>query len=263
MATTEKEILLEIQVDSKNALKNVERAKLAIESIKQAQKKYQDQLKNGEIDRETYIKNMAALSKEMLKQREIIRDNTKAHKDAVKANQEAEGSLQAMRGELSQLLKAYDALSKTEREGAAGTELLNHIDALTKEIKTAEEASGRFQRNVGNYQSIWDAPTAKITKFGETLKGVFDFDAQIAKLKRLGDAFKGIGTTLDNASRTTIGFKKPITDAANATIQATAAVNANATATGAAATATRAATEATTAQTTTARMTQVTEQDTP
>lgn len=250
MATTEKEILLEIQVDSKNALKNVERAKLAIESIKEAQKKYQDQLKNGEIDRETYIKNMAALSNQMLKQREIIRDNTKAHKDAVKANQEAEGSLQAMRGELSQLLKAYDALSKTEREGAAGTELLNHIGALTKEIKTAEEASGRFQRNVGNYQSIWDAPTAKITKFGETLKGVFDFDAQIAKIKGLGDAFKGIGTTLENASRTTIGFKKPITDAANATTQATAAVNANATATGAAATATRAATEATTAQTT-------------
>lgn len=251
MATTEKEILLEIQVDSKNALKNVERAKLAIESIKEAQKKYQDQLKNGEIDRETYIKHMAALSNQMLKQKEIIRDNTKAHKDAVKANQEAEGSLQAMRGELSQLLKAYDALSKTEREDAeVGGKMLKHIQDLTGELKTAEEASGRFQRNVGNYQSIWDAPISKIEKFGGIIKGVFDFDAQIAKLKGLGDAFKGIGTTLDNASRTTIGFKKPITDAANATTQATAAVNANATATGAAATATRAATEATTAQTT-------------
>ena len=194
---------------------------------------------------------MAALSNQMLKQKEIIRDNTKAHKDAVKANQEAEGSLQAMRGELSQLLKAYDALSKTEREDAeVGGKMLKHIQDLTGELKTAEEASGRFQRNVGNYQSIWDAPITKIEKFGSIIKGVFDFDAQIAKLKGLGDAFKGVSTTLESASRTTIGFKKPITDAANATAQATAAVNANATATGAAATATRAATEATTAQTT-------------
>lgn len=251
MATTEKEILLEIQVDSKNALKNVERAKLAIESIKEAQKKYQDQLKNGEIDRETYIKNMAALSNQMLKQREIIRDNTKAHKDATKARQEAEGSIKAMRAELSQLLKAYDALGKTEREDAeVGGKILTQIQTLTTELNQAEQASGRYGRTVGNYPSVFDASTEKIQRFGSILKGVFDFDAQIEKLKGLGAAFNGLAGTITSASRAPIGYKKPITDAANATAQATAAVNANATATGAAATATRAATEATTAQTT-------------
>lgn len=251
MATTEKEILLEIQVDSKNALKNVERAKLAIESIRQAQKKYQDQLRTGEIDRETYIKNMAALSNQMLKQKEIIRDNTKAHKDATKARQEAEGSLLSMRAELSQLLKAYDALGKTEREDAeVGGKMLTQIQTLTTELNQAEQASGRYGRTVGNYPSVFDASTEKIQRFGSILKGVFDFDAQIEKLKGLGAAFNGLAGTITSASRAPIGYKKPITDAANATAQATAAVNANATATKAAATTTRAATEATTAQTT-------------
>ena len=239
------EILLEINVESKDALKNVERARLELARLKAEQASLNKQKEKGEITEEEYIAAMAKNRAEMMQQKQIIADNTKAYKDYVKAQENAEGSLVQLRGELSQLLKAYDALGAKERETAKGQDLLKAIEDTTKELKKAEEASGRFQRNVGNYQSVWDAPTKKIEDFGKVLKGVFDFDAQIAKLKGLGDAFKNVGATLDNARTKTIGFKKPTTDAGTASATAAASMRAEATAAGSVGDATQNATRQT------------------
>ena len=59
----------------------------------------------------------------------------------------------ALRAELSNATAAYDALSREEREGTKGKELQNHINAITEELKEAEEETQRFYRNVGNYEA--------------------------------------------------------------------------------------------------------------
>ncbi|MGJ7024912.1 hypothetical protein [Petrimonas sulfuriphila] len=65
----------------------------------------------------------------------------------------AEGSILAYRAQLSKLIYEYDRLSQAEREAAAGQGLLEKIQRTTVELKGAEEASMRYQRNVGNYKS--------------------------------------------------------------------------------------------------------------
>ena len=49
-------------------------------------------------------------------------------------------------------------MSRTEREGAKGKELQDHINAVTNELNEAEQKTQRFYRNVGRYEdSVKDA----------------------------------------------------------------------------------------------------------
>ena len=52
-----------------------------------------------------------------------------------------------------QLRNAYRQLSKEQREGAVGTEMLGQIKLLDAELKEVDATLGNFQRNVGNYAS--------------------------------------------------------------------------------------------------------------
>ena len=73
----------------------------------------------------------------------------------VRANVQAEGSLKALRAELSNLTKQYDSLSKSERQNEqVGGALLKQINSVTTEIKSAEEETQRYFRNVGNYPEV-------------------------------------------------------------------------------------------------------------
>lgn len=54
------------------------------------------------------------------------------------------------------MTKDYDDLGRTRRNGDAGKALLAQIANVQKELSAAEQASGRFQRNVGNYASAWN-----------------------------------------------------------------------------------------------------------
>ena len=72
-------------------------------------------------------------------------------------------SLVRLRAELSNLTAAYDRLSRVEREGGEGKELQDKINAITDELKGAEEETQRFYRNVGNYKdAILQATEAQV-----------------------------------------------------------------------------------------------------
>ena len=54
------------------------------------------------------------------------------------------------------MIKDYDDLGRIRRGGDAGKALLTQISNVQKELNAAEQASGRFQRNVGNYASAFN-----------------------------------------------------------------------------------------------------------
>lgn len=109
----------------------------------------------------------------IVKNRLAIQENTKAIKDKLKAEQAEEGSLVRMRQKLIELQQAYDKTGA--RTKAAATE----IDNLSKEIKKAEAATDRHQRNVGNYaDALGTIPGAAggaiggVTAFAKSLWGL-------------------------------------------------------------------------------------------
>jgi hypothetical protein len=92
--------------------------------------------------------------------------------DASKKQNLAEGSILSYRAELSKLIYEYDRLSAAEREAAAGKELLKNIQQTTIKLNEAEQASMRYQRNVGNYKSGFNGLTFQVQQLARELPSI-------------------------------------------------------------------------------------------
>jgi hypothetical protein len=113
------------------------RQKNSLDEIEKIEKKLADTLTlKGQLIQEIKLKQ----------QEEVL--NNKAY---IKSVQAQEGSINQLRLQLNQATKAYDAMSKAERESGKGTTLLTNIQNTTTALKQLEANTGRFQRNVGNY----------------------------------------------------------------------------------------------------------------
>lgn len=102
------------------------------------------------------LRQVQQLAAQRLVEEESIRRTIKTQKDQIIQSRAEEGSITALRKQIILLTKDYDDLGRTRRNGDAGKALLAQIANVQKELSAAEQASGRFQRNVGNYASAWD-----------------------------------------------------------------------------------------------------------
>ena len=90
------------------------------------------------------------------REEEAVRANIKAQKEQIIQNNSEEGSITQLRKQLSLMLNLYDNMGRIKRSGNSGKELLAQIRVIQTELNEAEQASGRFQRNVGNYSSAFN-----------------------------------------------------------------------------------------------------------
>lgn len=98
-----------------------------------------------------------------------LRSLQKEYMNTKKVQDLQEGSIKALRAQLSNLNALYDSLGRSQRNGAYGKELLTSIQAVTKELSAAEQASMRFQRNVGNYASGWNGLNVQMQQVAREL----------------------------------------------------------------------------------------------
>lgn len=147
----EKNIVVEITTKATEAIRQIAEYNKALEEVDKNLKELRNQRKieganideiNKKIATETEVRK--TLNKEK-------QATSKAFQNDVKQLTMAQGSMVAMRAELSNLTAQYDRLSKVDREGDIGKGLQESINKVTKEIKDAEFATQRFYRNVGNY----------------------------------------------------------------------------------------------------------------
>lgn len=151
MATEKEEILLEIVVSNETATKAIFESQKSIERLKKSQAELNKAREEGNVTDAEYSKKTTAIKVAIDQQKESIRQNEKELRNNIKSQRENNDSLAALRAQLSNSVKEYDNLSKAEREASKGKDLQKSINELTEELKLAEEATGRFQRNVGNY----------------------------------------------------------------------------------------------------------------
>ena len=112
---------------------------------------------------------MQQLAAQRLVEEESIRRTIKAQKDQIIQSRAEEGSITALRKQIILLTKDYDDLGRTRRNGDAGKALLAQIANVQKELSAAEQASGRFQRNVGNYASAWNGLSFSVQQVAREL----------------------------------------------------------------------------------------------
>lgn len=126
----------------------------------------------------------------------------------VKANQSAEGSYNKLSAQYS-LNKIYlNNMTKAERENTEeGRKLVDQTREIYEEMKRLQEATGKYQLNVGNYREASDAIIAYGDKLKETLGLNNSFGESLLALGRggaeskqvftaIGDGAKALGKTL-------------------------------------------------------------------
>lgn len=162
MANVEEKIL-DIQVRYDDAIRAISKYQGAVDAARAHEADLKKQLKDNQISRAEYNAEMAATKVVIQENNEYIRVLNKEIQNNIKIQKENEGSAKALRAELSNLTAEYDSLSRAERNSAKGNELQDKINAITDELKGAEEETQRFYRNVGNYEdSIKNAIAANV-----------------------------------------------------------------------------------------------------
>lgn len=166
---SEEQKIIDIKVNYKDAINGIAQFTAKIDELKASQKDLAKQLRDGDISAEEYRKQMAATDSVITQYKDNIRTLKKEIQNNLRQEQEQEGSLKSLRAQLSNATKAYDELSRAEREGAKGKELKNHINEITEELKGAEEATERYYRNVGNYENAIKSVLGANSQFASSI----------------------------------------------------------------------------------------------
>ena len=151
MADTTTTKILEVVVDNNKAITAISEYNRLIDEQKKKQTELAKAYNDGSISQADYYKALAQ-SKEVTKTySRQVQELSKEVQNNIKMDTEKQGSLRALRAELSNVTKQYDSLSQEERNAAKGMELKNKIGEITAQLKHSEQETGRFYRNVGNY----------------------------------------------------------------------------------------------------------------
>lgn len=166
-----------------------------------------------EDNRAKLLAKQASLETEAAKQTaqlnlEIRKRNSELNIEA-KLNSEKVGSLNRLTAELTQAKNAFKAMSEEERRGAAGQEMLQKIQVLTKAVTETEHEIGEFFRQVGNYEIAGKAVKDEMMNIAremaklkiEGLENSEAFQTLAAKLGNLTSAVDGSNISLREQRR--------------------------------------------------------------
>lgn len=165
----EEAVIIDVKIDSDDAAQRLETLSALygantrqIEANKQKQKELNKQYKAGAVSQSEYGKQTVFLKSstaELTSQNRALEATGRAIVSATEEQTNsfinANGSIASMRREVTSLQQQYAQLSKTERESAAGKEMLQHLQDLEEETRTAEMEMRNFKTNIGNYPDFF------------------------------------------------------------------------------------------------------------
>lgn len=193
----EKEQILKITVRYDDAIRGIAQYSKELDRLKRNEDVLKKLVKEKTISQDQYNLKMAESKRDAVKYQDAVQILTKHIRNQVKIEQQQEGSLKQLRAQLSNVTDEYDSLSEAERKAAKGTELKDKINAITNELKGAEEETQRFYRNVGNYENTIRNTLGVNNSFANSLLDI----AQNSKgtngfFKELDASAKAFGKTL-------------------------------------------------------------------
>lgn len=198
------EKILDIKVNYSDAIKAIAEYQKKIDAAREAEKNLKKQLKDGEISRQQYNEAMAASKIAVADYNDSIRIINKTVQNQIKQEKEQEGSLRALRAELSNLTAEYDSLSEAERKGVRGDELKNKINEVTDALKGGEEETQRYYRNVGNYkEAIMEAANANVPFIQQ-------INIMVTSLGGVKNYVAGVNQNLIKIAKTTTGLTRVV-----------------------------------------------------
>ena len=193
--TSEEQKIIDIKVKYEDAIYGIIRFQEKLNDLKKTQQQLDESLEKGTISWNEWATQTEAATAATKQYKDNIRVLRKEMQNNLKTEQEQEGSLKSLRAQLSNATKAYDELSRAERNGAKGQELRKHIEQITDELKRAEEETQRYYRNVGNYyNSVVDAAMDVKNTMGEFMLDEGVVGEYIGGIAQMGAATENLGS---------------------------------------------------------------------
>lgn len=147
-------ILIDVKLDVDQVAREASRAAASIEELKAQQKALNAEIKAGnDIDGEM-SRQLAQVTGKLDDEKRALKSAQDVMRAYYKTQKEGGQSLNEMRQTLADMQKAYAGLTAEQREGAAGKQFLEAIQAQDAAVKSAEASIGDYRRNVGNYGQV-------------------------------------------------------------------------------------------------------------
>lgn len=194
--TSEEQKIIDIKVKYEDAIYGIIRFQEKLNDLTKTQKQMDEQLEKGEITWNEWATQTEAANAATKQYKDNIRVLRKEMQNNLKTEQEQEGSLKQLRAQLSNATKAFDELSRAERQGAKGKELQKHINDITQELKQAEQETQRYYRNVGNYYNSMVDALADVQNSDFLKIDYGPLNDAIGMTVELGQAAEGAGTKI-------------------------------------------------------------------
>lgn len=192
--------ILEIQLNYEKAIKGIASYELEIKKARDQQKQWQADLnelekefKKGNVSVQEYEYSQGKLTEKIIQSKTAIKELQyeqgviqKQLQNQVKLENAESESLVALRAKLSNLTAEYDALSGEMRNSDVGKALEDQINAVTDQLKGAEEDTQRYYRNVGNYEN---SVRAALQGMNEEIKNAQEtYDKAVKEQGEMSDA---------------------------------------------------------------------------
>lgn len=168
MAQASEELLIKINIVDSDSANRINEISEELNLLKATQKDYEQAVKEGKQLTTEQGKEYVAVKARIADLNKEVNAHVKALQKEQQEQKKNADSLNSMRAQLKDLIKAYDNMSKAERENAEiGGKQVMMINQLTDQIKELEEGTQRYQRNVGNYaNSITKALASQVPVIG-------------------------------------------------------------------------------------------------
>lgn len=218
----EEQVIISVDLDAGQLEQQLEKVTADLVALKDQQRALTQEFKAGEVSAQEYSIRSKSLSQEISTLSRQQTNLTQAVKLTTTATKDYGDSLDGERAKLNDMQKAFAALSKEQRDSAAGQEFLKSIKAQSDAVKELESAMGDNRRNVGNYaDAILDA-SGKMGGFGKATSSIINpikgatnglkamaatpiiaiLNILITIIVKLADKFKQNGAAMESLTKT-------------------------------------------------------------
>lgn len=218
----EEQVIISVDLDAGQLEQQLQRVTADLVALKDQQRALTQEFKAGEISAQEYSIRSKSLSQEISTLSRQQTNLTQAVKLTTTATKDYGDSLDGERAKLNDMQKAFAALSKEQRESAAGQEFLKSIKEQSDAVKAMEQSMGDARRNVGNYaESILQA-SGQMGGFGKATSAIINpikgatnglkamsatpiiaiLNILITIIVKLADKFKQNGAAMESLTKT-------------------------------------------------------------
>ena len=170
----EEQVIISVDLDAGQLEQQLQKVTSDLLALKEQQKALTAEFKAGEITAQEYSIKSKSLSQEISTLSRQQGNLTQAVKLTTTATNAYGNSLDGERAKLNDMQKAFAALSKEQRDTAAGQEFLKLIKEQSDAVKFMEQNMGDARRNVGNYAESILRVSDQMGGFGAATKGVIN-----------------------------------------------------------------------------------------